>query len=525
MLAEIKEVSMRTRIRGLLILGIALGLNGCAATQTVLPREQPIPLGSDGSASITFTRVIIRVSSGTVVGGHHDGLLKIKKSNYTWMSNLTIGSDEFKVVASEEMRSQGYNVLGGDNLLFGQDESGKAEYQLGGTIVSLAYDSYAPLAGGFSEATLSVEWQLYDAFRRQVMFKSNTGGYARQSGVGSACVMDAFRAALNNLMADQGFVSAVRRRPREEWAASSDTIQHHYVRTCKRDRPVSLPEDMEKVMAAAIVIRAGASLGSGVVISPDGYALTAAHVVSKRDDVIITLRSGLELSARVVAVDLPQDVALIKLQGKGHECAPLASDRPIRIGEDLYAVGAPAKEDLAFSVSKGIVSGLRQLDQFSYLQTDASLNPGNSGGPLFTKDGFVAGVVSWKIAGPGFEGLAFGVPCPAIVARLGISSSDSASYIVAADHPRTESTRATEAGAAARPTSTQTQRSPVTIKLTDGSVLEARSIRPWAMRRKDVYRLKDPSPAEADKQRGPFRRAARASSEFSLRLRLQLVGE
>jgi serine protease Do len=86
----------------------------------------------------------------------------------------------------------------------------------------------------------------------------------------------------------------------------------------------------------------------------------------------------------------------------------------------VYAVGAPAGEEFAFSVSKGIVSGIRDLNGFSYVQTDASLNPGNSGGPLLDTQGNIVGIVSWKIVASGFEGLSFGVPPSAITRRLAI---------------------------------------------------------------------------------------------------------
>jgi serine protease Do len=72
-------------------------------------------------------------------------------------------------------------------------------------------------------------------------------------------------------------------------------------------------------------------------------------------------------------------------------------------------------------VTKGIVSGFREWEGRSYIQTDAALNPGNSGGPLLSVKGSIIGIVSWKIAAPGFEGLAFGVPDTAILTRLNIS--------------------------------------------------------------------------------------------------------
>jgi len=87
------------------------------------------------------------------------------------------------------------------------------------------------------------------------------------------------------------------------------------------------------------------------VVSPDGHALTAAHVVSGSDRVVVTLHSGLELSAPVLRVDESQDVALIRLPGSGHRCLPVNRGGQVDIGTELFAVGAPLSESLAFSVT------------------------------------------------------------------------------------------------------------------------------------------------------------------------------
>jgi serine protease Do len=84
-------------------------------------------------------------------------------------------------------------------------------------------------------------------------------------------------------------------------------------------------------------------------------------------------------------------------------------------------IGTPADEEFVNSVSKGIVSGLRKLNGFYYIQTDASVSPGCSGGPLLNKKGQVIGITSWKIVALGFEGLAFGIPLDVIGKRLNIT--------------------------------------------------------------------------------------------------------
>ncbi|MBU0611305.1 MAG: trypsin-like peptidase domain-containing protein, partial [Armatimonadetes bacterium] len=192
------------------------------------------------------------------------------------------------------------------------------------------------------------------------------------------------------------------------------------VRSCAR-RGATLPRDMAGVLDAVVIVRSGAITGSGSLISPDGYLLTVAHVVGTADSVTVRTSSGIALPGKVIRVDEPQDIALLHLVGSNFHCLNLAEDLPA-LGADIFAVGSPAGLD--FSVSRGIVSGVRDLDGWSFLQTDAAINPGNSGGPLLDTQGRLVGVVSWKLAAPGFEGLGFGIPATVIRARLGLAYGD-----------------------------------------------------------------------------------------------------
>jgi hypothetical protein len=114
-----------------------------------------------------------------------------------------------------------------------------------------------------------------------------------------------------------------------------------------------------------------------------------------------------------VASDARQDIALLRADGEHWACLPL-SPTPAEVGTELYAIGSPLGEALEFSVSKGIVSGARRVGDVRFLQTDASLNPGNSGGPLVDLSGHLLAIVSWKLEAEGIEGLGFGVPVDAL---------------------------------------------------------------------------------------------------------------
>jgi serine protease Do len=175
---------------------------------------------------------------------------------------------------------------------------------------------------------------------------------------------------------------------------------------CKREA-LSLPDQTDDAKRGVLSVRTEKGHGSAVVISPDGTALTAAHVVGTARTVTVRNPQGLELDAEVIWADDESDVAVIDVQGKGHACL-VPSDERLVAGADVFAIGSPADEALAFSVSKGVVSGYPKVEGKPFLQTDASINPGNSGGPLFNLKGEVVGINT--AINPRAQGIGFSVP-------------------------------------------------------------------------------------------------------------------
>ena len=155
------------------------------------------------------------------------------------------------------------------------------------------------------------------------------------------------------------------------------------------------------------------SLGSGFIISADGYILTNAHVVDGAEEVTVRLTDKQEFKAKVIGTDRRTDVALVKIEATGLPKVTIGNPEQLKVGEWVAAIGSPFGFDN--SVTAGIVSAKgRALPQESYvpfIQTDAAINPGNSGGPLFNLKGEVVGVNSqiYSRSG-GYMGLAFAIP-------------------------------------------------------------------------------------------------------------------
>lgn len=182
-----------------------------------------------------------------------------------------------------------------------------------------------------------------------------------------------------------------------------------------------------KVSPSVVVIRARgrdvtegrvtgfSETGSGVLISSDGKVVTAAHVVNTTDEITVEVIGGESVSARVIASEPAADLSLIQLERvpKGAQVAAVANSDTVRVGDQVIVVGAPY--GLSHSLSVGYISArwppntvYRSMPLAEFFQTDAVINTGNSGGPIFNMAGKVIGIVSHNISkGGGSEGLGF----------------------------------------------------------------------------------------------------------------------
>jgi len=155
------------------------------------------------------------------------------------------------------------------------------------------------------------------------------------------------------------------------------------------------------------------SLGSGFIISSDGYLLTNNHVIKDADEIVVRLSDRRELTAEIIGADERSDVALLKIEAKGLPVAKIGDSNKLKVGEWVVAIGSPF--DFDHTVTAGIVSALsRNLPSENYvpfIQTDVAINPGNSGGPLLNMAGEVVGVNAQIYSRTGgFMGLSFTIP-------------------------------------------------------------------------------------------------------------------
>lgn len=156
------------------------------------------------------------------------------------------------------------------------------------------------------------------------------------------------------------------------------------------------------------------SLGSGVIVSEDGYIVTNNHVIEQADEIMVTLYDQRSFKARIVGVDPKSDLALIKISESGLPTIPWSDSDKLRVGEFVLAIGNAF--GLSHTVTMGIVSAVGRAnvgiaDYEDFIQTDAAINPGNSGGPLVNIQGELIGINTAIFSrSGGYQGIGFAVP-------------------------------------------------------------------------------------------------------------------
>jgi len=156
------------------------------------------------------------------------------------------------------------------------------------------------------------------------------------------------------------------------------------------------------------------SSGSGIVLSNDGYIVTNAHVISGGESIAVTLNNGSVYPAYLIGSDEFTDIAVIKIEADELIAAEFGNSDTIEVGATAVAIGNPTGQ-LQGTVTAGIISAVSRNiwvnnNMMTLIQTDASINSGNSGGPLINKYGQVIGINSAKISATGYEGIGFAIP-------------------------------------------------------------------------------------------------------------------
>ncbi len=359
--------------------------------------KAPVRVTTAEMSSVTFARLVLRVPGS---------------------GEISVAGESARIQFLEALRANGYPAMGAESVVFDQDSSDKALFALGGTADEL---ECAPVARPqWRRCRLGIRWELLDRRKKTVVYRTTTRHLATgvdPDRLGAELVQGAFQ----SLLARPAFASSLKKQ--KEVSAERPNHPAAAFKHC-RTASMGMPGAAERALEATVLVESGEALGSGVLISPDGLVLTAAHVLADTGHTSIQLRNGTRLPAIVVRSNRRDDVALLRADSKEPTACLAARSEPMRVGDEVYAIGSPLGKTFSFTLTRGIVSGFRQIDDVSYLQTDASVNRGNSGGPFIDSAGRWTAITSWKAVGGGVEGIAFGVPLAAALSGLGLQSGE-----------------------------------------------------------------------------------------------------
>jgi len=421
---------------------VAAVLAGCQGQSRIQPvAEQPVISVADPSAArpVQFSRIVIDLRRGEQIGTFREGRGYCSQPGTLIYrgGRMTFDDRELSETFRHELERANYRVVGDPDALFDDASSWKAEFLVAGRVTHIdadlcyAYDTWQKVMKASGAALMDVDWQVYSRLDRSVVYRQHTQGrgelaleQASTSGE-SDVLLNAFAQATRNLLADRGFYERVAGQSSGSSATAAPSYPPAEVVLASRTLFTGrLEKNIDTVRQNVVTIFAGDGHGSGFFVDRAGHVLTNEHVVRTAEHVKVKLSSGRETIGTVIATDRRRDVALIKVE-ESASGLPVRLDRP-KIGSEVYAIGSPLDADLSATVTRGIVSAYRQRDGLNFIQSDVSVLPGNSGGPLLDASGNIIGVtVSGVEMGDVPVGVNFFIPIGEAIERLGIHASGS----------------------------------------------------------------------------------------------------
>lgn len=389
-----------------------------------VPAREVIPIGSKGSHSILFQGVLFRIPSGTLLGEVRIGNRVTDEMRWTRAKSQTT---EFNVGVTDRLRELGYQMKDASDAIFHPRRAVKTRYEMAAVLHSVELDfeykrSARPgeVRQGVGDAKVRVEVQLHDAVLKETVYTNSFVGYGKDTGRKPTPIVPAVIDAIAQVATDPDFVELAS-KDLNDAKGREHTAEIAVVTACSPDDSISLPADLPRVLESVVEIQIGRSIGSGVIVSPDGYLLTAAHVIGDAEEAWVRTTRGPQLPATLIRSSSRLDVALLRVEGREHSCSAVrGTESDLALGRGVFGINISVGDPGTPTVTRGVVSGYADLQSRRLIQTDVAANPGSSGGPLIDDVGRVVGITVEKIVGDGFEGVVFAVPAPTVLDELGI---------------------------------------------------------------------------------------------------------
>lgn len=379
---------------------------------------------------ISCDGVNIKIQPGKKIGTHYEW----KSGNFaedksiTWDQTSNVNLEDLEVQVNNVLDAFGYPVPGLSNKF--EKDKDKARYMLSAEFLSIEQDEFVhnnpkpvsnqqPIGNMIlieksmdRKCSARVKWTLFDTRLGKVVYEmENQTLVWVNSETFKLALIKSIDASVKKLLNEESFFEAVKK-------TNTNLITSNFSEKIEI-KSLTPPEKMGELVEAAITVDLGGSHGSGFIISDEGYAITNYHVVGNDKKVNVILSNGIIMESDVIRVNEGYDLALLKIPGKGFKAMPV-NFNSVTLAEEVTAIGTPGRVELGQTITKGIVSGKREIEGAVLIQTDVSVSPGNSGGALLNKQNQVIGIINPKLVGKGIEGVAFAIPIEIGFDKLGL---------------------------------------------------------------------------------------------------------
>lgn len=400
----------------------------------VLERKYPSYQLDSINTVVGFDKLLADYEDQEVVGKLNN--TSEKSTVLKWNGNVKIGSADYGSIFYETMIKSGFKTpFTIKNELFTGNEirvSTLPRFIVGVRLedykVNTSPDEGNDYGAGDIVGTtyMKLKWQILDKRTDQVVStytSEDTAHYRMRNNSNYYDNAQAFTDGLIDFVTNSDLYRLVKN---SEVSGSTTFVKSDSSRTQYSIYRPTIPQFesradlIQYAQQACVTIITDGGIGSGVIITPEGYMLSAYHVIKGVNKIQVQFSDGLKLNAKILASDIANDVVLLDIQGSGFTPLPMDTVGDIQLGEEVITIGTPMSIELGQSVARGILSGKRMFDDRILLQSDIAVSPGNSGGPLLNSDGEVIGIIQSKIVGKGVEGIGFAIPIKAAKAALGI---------------------------------------------------------------------------------------------------------
>jgi S1-C subfamily serine protease len=377
--------------------------------------------------NLKFMRIVLRIPSEEAVGAVYSDLMCLVDSQPIYVKHSgDMNVEEFAPIFSDAVSQANHQDTASDSLFDGSNGH-EPDLWVAAAVTGLKIRACPiPDILGRNEkvqanVSATIEWQVMDALERKIVFRATTDAQASVTANYRLVNQTALRAVFGNASV------ALSRMPEFQAitvSAPSAVNEAPPASTAIASVPLStapFTQNLKDIQAHVVTVITGSGTGSGFYIS-DNLLLTNHHVAPQGNPVKIRFSTGREIPGQVLISNARRDIALIQTESIGTPGLPLHLERP-DVGSRVYVIGSPLGREFEGSVASGIVSAMREHNHLPFIQSDAGVTHGNSGGPMFDEKGNVVAITDLGIGGVNGEPTAVNlfIPIAEALPPLGVT--------------------------------------------------------------------------------------------------------